>query len=454
MASFYWALTTLMKTPWVGPDTIVEKVFASMAVLLGALLFAALLGNVTALMQSFERGNALKRDKMGTLHSFATSRKIPAVLQRRLFTNVDAEWNFTSGLNDAVVLAQLPMQMRGEVVASIHKDTLLKEPLFSRVSLECAKQLLLRLQPAICLQKEVLIARDQLCHELYVLISGAVQVAASSSAAEGALGAGIGGDDGSPVEAEAGMRSSRTSSGANGRGLKFRMVERMGALVGYVHPYERPVTRYPFVVTAVKQTSLVSISRAEIAEVLALYGDADTKRLLHVVQSEHDATCRALLGEQHAGAAAAGKAAGAAGAGAEEGGAGGHVNGSANGGPNGSPLQGPTRSDGGVGGGHNGVRPHSASSQKSGDHDGADGGVVATTGAASAMAEERARTLDETRQRVAAMEAALARCVSEMQATRECLGLLPSLIELAKESLATSGGVPVTVPTPKISAEA
>ena len=238
------------------------------------------------------------------------------------------------------------------------------------------------------------------------------------------------------------------ASGAHGRGLKFRMVERMGALVGYVHPYERPVTRYPFVVTAVKQTSLVSISRAEIAEVLALYGDADAQRLLHVVRSEHEATCRALLGEQHARAAAA-KAAGDA-TGAEEGGSGDRANGTANGSQNGSP----TRSDGGGGG-----RPRSASSRNSEGGNGAEGGaegggVATTTRAPSSLAEEQARALDETRQRVAAMEAALARCASEMEATRECLGMLPTLIELAKESLATSGGYRVTVPTPKISAEA
>ena len=50
---------------------------------------------------------------------------------------------------DSSVLAQLPGQLRGNIVASIYKDTLLKAPLFSSCSLECAKSLLLRLQ-SIC----------------------------------------------------------------------------------------------------------------------------------------------------------------------------------------------------------------------------------------------------------------------------------------------------------------
>lgn len=36
MSSMYWSLTTLMKTPWVGPDTVAEKIYASLMVVVGA----------------------------------------------------------------------------------------------------------------------------------------------------------------------------------------------------------------------------------------------------------------------------------------------------------------------------------------------------------------------------------------------------------------------------------
>ena len=64
LSSMYWSLTTLMKTPWVGPDTVLEKIFASLAVVMGAILFAALLGNVTALVQTFDKGSSQRREKM------------------------------------------------------------------------------------------------------------------------------------------------------------------------------------------------------------------------------------------------------------------------------------------------------------------------------------------------------------------------------------------------------
>ena len=54
LSSLYWSLTTLMKTPWLGPDTVAEKVYASFCVVFGAVLFATLLANVTAMVSSYD----------------------------------------------------------------------------------------------------------------------------------------------------------------------------------------------------------------------------------------------------------------------------------------------------------------------------------------------------------------------------------------------------------------
>ncbi|KAL1507626.1 hypothetical protein AB1Y20_007245 [Prymnesium parvum] len=265
MSSMYWALTTLMKTPWVGPDTELEKTFASFAVVMGAILFAALLGNVTALVQSFDKGSAQKRDKISVLHQFNTSRKVPSALQRKLFAYVDAEWDITEGIHDSSVLLQLPSQVRGSIAATIYGDTLLKTRLFSSCSLECAKALLLRLQPEVCLQKEVLIAREQLCQELYFLLRGAMQIAASESPPSRAQG---------------------TPTGQ----MLFQLVEQPGAIIGHIEPFEREVLRYPFLVTAVRQSHLVRLHRGDVQDVLANFEGEDSDAVLQVLKYEHQNT--------------------------------------------------------------------------------------------------------------------------------------------------------------------
>ena len=47
LSSCYWALTMLMKMPNVGPDTTIEKFYSCIIVIVGAIFFALLLGQVT-----------------------------------------------------------------------------------------------------------------------------------------------------------------------------------------------------------------------------------------------------------------------------------------------------------------------------------------------------------------------------------------------------------------------
>jgi CRP-like cAMP-binding protein len=351
LSSMYWSLTTLMKTPWVGPDTVGEKMFASLAVVMGAILFAALLGNVTALVQTFDKGNAQKRDKITTLTQFNASRRVPSVLQRKLFAYVDAEWSITSGLDDSSVLAQLPGQLRGNIVASIYKDTLLKAPLFGSCSLECAKSLLLRLQPEICLQKEVLIARDQLCQEVYLLMRGAMQVASS--------------EDG-------GGKSERPNP--RKPALMFRMIEKPGSIIGHIDPFQREVPRYPFLVTAVRQAHLVSLSRVDVLDVLANFEGEDCNNVLRVLREEHQNTVMSLTDKRDKQAA--------------------------------------------------------ANSSKA--------AAEAAEPAAEVPQGPSDQTLQTLRARITAMEQKLARCVDDMQAARECTEVLPHLVYLVNATAAES----------------
>ena len=52
LSCFYWTVTTLMKVPWIAPETLAEKLFTSVMIFIGAILFAAILGDVTGIVQA------------------------------------------------------------------------------------------------------------------------------------------------------------------------------------------------------------------------------------------------------------------------------------------------------------------------------------------------------------------------------------------------------------------
>ena len=46
MTSLYWALTMVMKSPWLAPRPSGEQAFACLIVVCGAIVFAAFIGNM------------------------------------------------------------------------------------------------------------------------------------------------------------------------------------------------------------------------------------------------------------------------------------------------------------------------------------------------------------------------------------------------------------------------
>jgi len=273
MSSLYWSLTTLIKTPWVHPDTIIEKVVASAIVVMGAILFAAILGNITAMINSFDKSNAQLRDIMSTLHRLIGKYDVPAKLQKRVFMYVQTQWSTTKGLDNQRILAKIPPALRGDILEAIHSDLVQTSPIFQRVSHECCRVMLSKLRSEVCLAKETLLAPGQLCSEVYLLVRGVLQ--------------GQPGDEG-----DGGKKGG--SKGAPKSKLKFWMIEKTGSLVGMRDPFEKDF-RYPFHVVAVKQAQMVALSAKDLLEVFAMDNRADIESICEVLEKEFNDISQALV---------------------------------------------------------------------------------------------------------------------------------------------------------------
>lgn len=262
MSSLYWSLTTLIKTPWVHPDTIVEKAFASLIVVAGAIVFAAILGNITAMINSFDKSNAQLRDIMSTLHRLISKYEVSPKLQKRVFLYVQTQWSTTKGLDNQRILMKIPPALRGDILESIYADILQSSPIFAKVSHECVRVMLGKLRSEVCLAKESLLSAGQLCSEVYLLVRGVLQV--------------------QPAEEEVDLR------GKPGFRVKvpFRTIETTGALVGMRDPFEKDC-RFPFHVIAVKQAQLVSLSGKDLMEVFAMDNRNDIETICEVLDKEY-----------------------------------------------------------------------------------------------------------------------------------------------------------------------
>ena len=176
LTSLYWALNALLKTPSIGPDTPLEKSFVTIVTIFGVLVFTIFVGNTIEVLQAVSHTDEARNKQMKMLTDFVHTARISRSLRSRIFAHSAAEYRSTLGINTSQLLHQFPRALRGQIVMYMHRQTLEACDLFGLLTTECAKALLLCVTPTVCLQKEVLVGRGELCEYLYILQRGALQV--------------------------------------------------------------------------------------------------------------------------------------------------------------------------------------------------------------------------------------------------------------------------------------
>eukprot|EP00854_Cymbomonas_tetramitiformis_P001520 gene1520-2153_t len=175
MSSLYWSLTTLMKSPFLAPSTVPELAFAGISVVIGAVLFAAMLGNVTAMIQSFDKTGAELRAKMATLRLFAHNLKVPVHVAERLYSQLDEEHTVTNGLDAVSILNELPASLQRDVVLRSYETLIHSCTLFEGVGQQCTIDICKRLQIGVLRKGEMLTFKEQPTNTLFFLVHGTVK---------------------------------------------------------------------------------------------------------------------------------------------------------------------------------------------------------------------------------------------------------------------------------------
>ena len=293
LTSFYWALTMLMKMPNVGPDTTLEKIYSCAIVIIGAIFFALLLGQVTALVLVLVKSGAQLRDQLVTMATFSSSRRVNAKLSAKLKTHLSAEWQVTKGMDANALLADFPTQLKGDVLLSVYSDLIDCNPGFLRCSEQLRRSMLGLLKPGIALKKQTIIAGRQFGQTIYVLMKGSLQVSQAPHTMEGN---------------EEGKKEDSPQSRGNRRGqsmskdqmkkqltkmntqnyknkLKVRMLEKPGAVIPLDTIFEGPRVS-PFSVTALNQSQLLTVEANDLARLLEQFPAGDANVVTQALDAE------------------------------------------------------------------------------------------------------------------------------------------------------------------------
>lgn len=178
LVCFYWSLTTLTTVGYgdITPVTDVERQFTIFALLVGALVFATLVGDITSLLDALNQQNKLVEERMQSLKEYLEWRQIPRDLSIRIRRYYEYYYTKRPVFDEHLILNGLNPTLHSEMVQHIVKNTLGRAPIAELLSPDFKKALFPLLKPLSMSAGEIIFRRGAPSHDLLFLLDGEVEV--------------------------------------------------------------------------------------------------------------------------------------------------------------------------------------------------------------------------------------------------------------------------------------
>lgn len=181
VTSLYFTFTSLTSVGFgnVSANTVPEKIFSIIMMILGALMHALVFGNVTAIIQRMYSRRSLYQSKWRDLKDFIALHQMPKELKQRMQDYFQTMWSLNHGIDINEILREFPEELRGDVSMHLHKE-ILQLPIFESASQGCLKLLSLHIKATFCAPGEYLIHKGDALNYIYYICNGSMEVMQNS----------------------------------------------------------------------------------------------------------------------------------------------------------------------------------------------------------------------------------------------------------------------------------
>ncbi|XP_063377999.1 potassium voltage-gated channel subfamily H member 8 [Cydia fagiglandana] len=159
----------------VSANTLPEKVFSILTMLIGALMHAVVFGNVTAIIQRMYSRRSMYQSKWRDLKDFLTINQVPKELKQRMQDYFQTMWSLNHGIDIHETLKEFPEELRGDVSLHLHRE-ILSLPIFESASQGCLKLLSLHIRNNFCAPGEYLVHKGDALTYIYYICNGSMEV--------------------------------------------------------------------------------------------------------------------------------------------------------------------------------------------------------------------------------------------------------------------------------------
>nr|CDS16629.1 potassium voltage gated channel subfamily H [Echinococcus granulosus] len=177
ISSLYFTMSSLTSVGFgnVSPNTSNEKVFSIVSMLVGALMHAAVFGNVTTIIQRMYTRRSAYQTKNQDLKDFTRAHHLPKQLRQRMLEFYQAMWSINRGIDKQTIMQAFPEEMRGDIALHINRE-MLSLPIFKSASIGCQKSIAQLIGTRFATPGEYLVHRGDAIRNLYFVCSGSLEI--------------------------------------------------------------------------------------------------------------------------------------------------------------------------------------------------------------------------------------------------------------------------------------
>ncbi|KAK7245678.1 hypothetical protein RIF29_40526 [Crotalaria pallida] len=177
VTAIYWSIVTLTTTGYgdLHAENTREMLFGIAYMLFNLGLTSYIIGNMTNLVVHWTSRTRNFRDTIRTATEFASRNQLPGHIQNQMLSHICLRFK-TEGLKQQETLNDLPKTIRSSIAHHLFFPVVEKVYLFQRASHDCLFQLVSEMEAEYFPPKEDVILQNESATDLYVLVSGAVDL--------------------------------------------------------------------------------------------------------------------------------------------------------------------------------------------------------------------------------------------------------------------------------------
>ncbi|KAF7261198.1 hypothetical protein EG68_01688 [Paragonimus skrjabini miyazakii] len=178
MTSLYFTLSLITSIGFgnVAANTTSEKVVSVMFMIIGALVYATIFGNVTTILQQTHATRARLQQLMANVKDFLRIHSVPKELAERVIDYVTSTWSLTRGVDTDTVLNNCPKDMKADLCVHLYREVFNEHPAFRLASESCLRTLAVSFRAQHTAPGDLIFHQGESIDQLCFVISGSLEV--------------------------------------------------------------------------------------------------------------------------------------------------------------------------------------------------------------------------------------------------------------------------------------